>query len=625
MDPRLLKYYNAELQHFRGMSGEFAAEFPKVAGRLGLDSFECADPYVERLIEGFAFLAARVRLKVDAEFPRFTRHLMQLVYPHYLSPTPSMAIVQFQPLPDEAALADGSVVPRDTVMKTLLGKGEQTPCEYRTAHDVTLWPLELVDAEYIGSTAAVIALGVTELQGVRAAIRLKLKTTGVLTFDKLALDSLPLYLRGSNELPVQIYEQLIANVAGMVVRPATRPIAWQHVVRDQPTRPRGFDASEALLPYQAPSFEGYRLLHEYFAFPQRYLFVELTGLGPAVRRCRTNELEVIILLKRQEPRLDGAIGKEEFALFCTPAINLFPRRADRIHLTDRSEEHHVVVDRTRPMDFEVYAVTGVTGFGVGNENQQEFLPFYALTDLAAMTDARAFFTTHREPRLLSSKQRLRGPRSSYIGSEVFVSLVDGNEAPYRHDLRQLGVETLCTNRDLPLDVPIGKGPADFILQLSAPVQTVRCVAGPSKPRPSFGESDAAWRLISHLSLNYQSLVDSNPEQGAAALRELLSLYAELDELHITRQLEGLRSVKTRPVTRRALIPGPIAFCRGLEITVTCGEESFEGTGVFLLGAVLDRFFAKYVSINSFTETVLRTLGRGEIMRWRTQIGQRHTL
>ena len=625
MDPRLLKYYNAELQHFREMSGEFAAEFPKVAGRLGLDSFECADPYVERLIEGFAFLAARVRLKVDAEFPRFTRHMLQLAYPHYLAPTPSMAVVRFQPTLTEGSLADGFTVPRGSVMKTLLGKGEQTPCEYRTAHDVVLWPLELADAEYIGSTAAVSALGVTELQGVRAAIRLRIRSAGGLNFDKLALDTLPLYLRGSNELPVQIYEQLIANVVGMVVRPATRPIVWQHVVRDAPTRSLGFDQSEALLPYPPPSFDGYRLLHEYFAFPQRYLFVELSGLAPAVRRCTGNELEIILLLKRSEPRLEGAIGADDFALFCSPAINLFPRRADRIHLTDRSEEHHVVVDRTRPMDFEVYAVTGVTGFGTGNEGRQEFLPFYALTDLAAMGDGRAYYTIQREPRVLSARQRQRGPRSSYIGSEVFVSLVDTTEAPYRHDLRQLGIEALCTNRDLPLDVPIGKSATDLALQLSAPVEAVRCVAGPSKPRPSFAEGDAAWRLISHLSLNYLSLVDSNPEQGAAALRELLSLYADLDELHITRQIEGLRSVTTKPVTRRALVPGPIAFCRGLEITLTCGEESFEGTGVFLLGAVLERFFAKHVSINSFTETALRTLGRGEIMRWRTRIGQRPTL
>jgi type VI secretion system protein ImpG len=624
MDPRLLKYYNAELQHFREMSGEFAAEFPKVAGRLALDSFECADPYVERLIEGFAFLAARVRLKVDAEFPRFTRHLLQLAYPHYLAPTPSMAVVRFQPTLTEGSLAEGFTVPRGSVMKTLLGKGEQTPCEYRTAHDVALWPLELADAEYVGSTAAVSALGVTELQGVRAAIRLRLRAAGGLTFDKLALDTLPLYLRGSNELPVQIYEQLIANVVGMVVRPGTRPIAWQHTVRDAPTRPMGFEQSEALLPYPAPSFDGYRLLHEYFAFPQRYLFVELTGLAPAVRRCTANELEIVILLKRNEPRLESAIGADDFALFCSPAINLFPRRTDRIHLTDRSEEHHVVVDRTRPMDFEVYALTGVTGFGVGNDRQQEFLPFYALTDLAGMVDARAYYTIQREPRVLSSRQRQRGPRSSYIGSEVFVSLVDTAEAPYSHDLRQLAIEALCTNRDLPLDVPIGKGATDFTLQLSAPVESVRCVAGPSKPRPSFAEGDAAWRLISHLSLNYLSLVDSNPEQGAAALRELLSLYADLDELHITRQIEGLRSVTTKPITRRALVPGPIAFCRGLEITLTCGEESFEGTGVFLLGAVLEQFFAKYVSINSFTETALRTLGRGEIMRWRTRIGQRHT-
>ena len=625
MDPRLLKYYNAELQHIREMSGEFAAEFPKVAGRLGLDSFECADPYVERLIEGFAFLAARVRLKVDAEFPRFTRHLLQMVYPHYLAPTPSMAIVGFRPTLEETGLAEGFPVPRGTVLKTLLGKGEQTPCEYRTAHDVTLWPIELAGAEYVASTAGVAALGVTELQGVRAAIRLRLKTTAGLTFDKLALDALPIYLRGGNELPMQVYEQLMANVVGMVVRPATRPIAWQHVVREQPTRPAGFDSRQAMLPYPAPSFDGYRLLHEYFAFPQRYLFVELAGLQPAVRRCTGNELEIIILLRRSEPRLDNAIGAEDFALFCAPAVNLFPRRADRIHLTDRSDEHHVVVDRTRPMDFEVYAVTGVTGFGVGNDSQQEFLPFYALTDLAAMSDGRAYYTVNREPRVLSSRQRQRGPRSSYIGSEVFVSLVDSAEAPYRHDLRQLALETLCTNRDLPLDVPIGKGPTDFTLQLSAPVEAVRCIAGPSKPRPSFAEGNAAWRLISHLSLNYLSLIDSNPEQGAAALRELLSLYADLDELHITRQIEGLRSVASRPVTRRALIPGPVAFCRGLEITVTCGEESFEGTGVFLLGAVLEQFFAKYVSINSFTETVLRTQSRGEIMRWRTRVGQRPTL
>jgi type VI secretion system protein ImpG len=409
------------------------------------------------------------------------------------------------------------------------------------------------------------------------------------------------------------------------VRPAARPIPWQHVVRETPTRPLGFEANEALLPFQSQSFDGYRLLHEYFAFPQRYLFAELTGLAPAVRRCTGTEIEIVILLKRSDQRLDNAVGADAFALFCSPAINLFPRRADRIHITDRAEEHHIVVDRTRPMDFEVYSVTGVTGFGVGNEREQEFLPFYALTDLATMADARAYYTVQREHRLLSSRQRQRGPRSSYIGSEVFVSLVDAGEAPYRHDLRQLAIDTLCTNRDLPLDVPIGKSATDFTLVLSAPVESIRCVAGPSKPRPAFAEGDSAWRLISHLSLNYLSLIDSDPEQGAATLRELLSLYADLDELHIARQLEGVRSISTKPVTRRALLPGPIAFCRGLEVTLTCSEESFEGTGVFLLGAVLERFFSKYVSINSFTETVLRTLGRGEIMRWRTRIGRRHTL
>lgn len=625
MDPRLLKYYNAELQHLREMSGEFAAEFPKIAGRLGLDSFECADPYVERLIEGFAFLAARVRLKVDAEFPRFTQHLLDMVYPHYLAPTPSMAVVRFEANPGESALKDGFLVPRGTVLRSLLGKGDQTACEYRTAQALRLWPIELAEAQYLSSTAAVAALGVSQLNGVRAAIRLTFKAANGLTFDQLALDDLPLFLRGGTEAPMQIYEQMLANAVAMVVRPGTRPVAWQEMVRARPVRPLGFAAEEALLPYPGESFDGYRLIHEYFAFPQRYLFVSLAGLAPAVRRCAANTLEILVLLGRSEPRLENTVSPDSFGLFCTPAINLFPRRADRIHLSDRTAEHHIVVDRTRPMDFEVHTVTGVTGFGAGNSRQQDFRPFYSLTDRAGAGEGRAYYTVERDPRVPSTRQRARGPRSSYIGSEVFLTLVDADDAPYRHELRQLAVDTLCTNRDLPLDMPVGKGATDFTLELSAPVKAVRCLAGPSAPRPSAAEGEGAWRLISHLSLNYLSLVDQSAEQGAAALREMLSLYADLGELHIRKQIEGVRALQAEPVTRRAPLPGPIAFCRGLELTLTCAEDAFEGTGAFLLGAVLEQFFAKYVTINSFTETVLRSTSRGEIMRWQTRIGRRHVL
>ncbi|MBK8899190.1 MAG: type VI secretion system baseplate subunit TssF [Candidatus Competibacteraceae bacterium] len=624
MDPRLLEYYNRELQHLREVGGEFAKEFPKIAGRLGLEGFECADPYVERLLEGFGFLAARVQLKLDAEFPRFTQHLLEIIYPHYLAPTPSMLVAQFQPDPTEGALDQGFVIPRGSELRSLLGKGDQTPCEYRTAHEVTLWPVELTEVQYFAGKEPVALLDLPDLNKVRAGVRLRLRTTlPGLTFDKLALERLTLFLHGGDELPMRVYEQLLSNTVLMVVRPGQRPAPWHEVVPGERIRRLGFADEQALLPYAPPSFRGYRLLHEYFVFPQRYLFVELVGLGPAVRRCADSELEILILLNRASAVLENSLETEHFALFCAPAINLFPKRADRIHLSEQVAEHHVVPDRTRPMDFEVYQVNGVTGIG-GEGEEQEFLPFYAAYDRLDQHEQRAFYTMRRLPRQLSSQQRRSGPRSSYIGSEAFLSLVDAGEAPYRSNLKQLAVTALCTNRDLPLHMPIGLGETDFSMTSGAPVGSVRCLAGPTKPRPSHAHGDTAWRLISHLSLNYLSLADTDRRQGAVALRELLALYGDLAEAATRKQIDGVRSVRAAPITRRAPIAGPIAFARGLEVNVTLDEGAFEGAGIFLLGAVLEQFFAKYASINSFTETVVHSSERGEIMRWPARIGKRHT-
>ncbi|MBW3600562.1 MAG: type VI secretion system baseplate subunit TssF, partial [Planctomycetes bacterium] len=467
MDPRLLNYYERELQHLREMGGEFAGEFPKIAGRLALDAFECADPYVERLLEGFSFLAARVQLKLDAQFPSFTQHLLDVVYPHYLAPTPSMAVVQFRPDLTEGSLAEGFPLPRDTVLRSILGKGDQTACEYRTAHDVTLWPLELTEAEYFSRDVA--ALDIPDVPGVRAGLRLRLRTTAGLTFDKLPLDCLPVFIRGG-ELSVRIYEQLLGNALAVVARPAERPAPWQEVLDASHVQSLGFEDGQALLPYGPRSFQGYRLLQEYFACPQRFLFAELTGLSAAVRRCAGKQLDLIVLFDRNDASLEGRIDAEDFALFCAPAANLFPKRADRIHLDRVSFEHHVVPDRTRPMDYEVYAVTEVIGHGTGGE--QPFSPFYGVTDVAGEEEQDAFYVVRREPRVLSATQRERGPRSNYIGSEVFLSLADRSEAPYRHDLNQLAVRALCTNRDLPLHMPLGQGETDFTLEASAPVHAV---------------------------------------------------------------------------------------------------------------------------------------------------------
>ncbi len=625
MDPELLEYYNRELRHVREMGGEFAAEFPKIAGRLGLSGFECADPYVERLLEGFAFLAARVQLKIDAEFPRFTQHLLEMVYPHFLAPTPSMAVVQLQPDLTEGALSEGVLIPKGTVLRSIIGKEEQTACEYRTAHALSLWPLCLSEAEYLAGAGAVARICNAEIAGVKAAVRLRLKTTAGVKFNQLALRDLPVFLRGGDNQALRLYEHFLGNGVAIVAQTKQRQLISQPLPADRHIRRVGFGDDEALLPQDVRSFQGYRLLKEYFAFPDRFLFVNLSDLNKATQSCLDDELDLIMLFDRSDDALVDAIDESNFALFCTPAINLFPKRADRIHLDKRQAEYHLVPERSRPLDYEIYSVGEVAGFGSQAKEEQIFEPFYGSRNFYRQGEYQAFYTLRREQRLLSSRQRREGPRSSYVGSEIFIALVDGAQAPYSSELRQLGLNVLCTNRDLPLHMPLGTGKSDFSLQIGAPVEAIRCVAGPTPPRPSTAKGETAWKLISHLSLNYLSLLDSSQQEGAAALRELLSLYAETSDLAIAKQIEGVLSVASKPIVERIDVSGPINFGRGLEIEVRFDEGAFEGSGIFLLGTVLEQFFRRYVSVNSFTKTVISSLQRGEVMRWPVRIGKRQTI
>ena len=621
MNAKLLRYYERELAHLREVGGEFARDYPKVAGRLGLETYACADPYVERLLEGFSFLAARVQLKIDAEFPRFTNHLLELVYPQYLAPTPSMAVVQLQPDMSEGSLAAGFKVPRDTALHSQLGKGDQTACEFRTAHDVTLWPVELVEARYFACGAQVAGVDLSRLGAVKAALRLRLRVGAGLAFSDLALDSLPLHIRGGEAMPSRILEQLLAQASGVLVMPVQAHVDWHQLLPKSAIRSVGYSDSEALLPSGPRSFQGYRLLQEYFAMPQRFMFAEVAGLANSVSRCSAEQLDVIVLFKKLDPVLEQSLSAANFGLYCTPAINLFPMRTERVHLSDQQSEYHVIPDRTRPMDYEIYQIEAVTGYGSGAEASQTFESFYRANDLHARTPPNAFYQVRRDARVLSEQQRRQGPRSSYIGSELFLSLVDAQEAPHRSDLRQLGIDTLCSNRDLVLSMPVGSGRTDFTVESGAPVQSVRCVAGPTIPAPSFAEGETAWRLVSHLSLNYLSLLDQDKEQGATALRDLLRLYCRVDDEAAHKQIEGLRSVTAESIVRRLPLPGPITYGRGLQVCVSLDESAFEGAGVFVLGSVLEQFFAKYVSLNSFTETVIKSAARGVIMQWPARVGR----
>ncbi len=625
MQRRYLNYYERELRFLRESVGEFAEEFPKIAGRLGVSGTDCSDPYVERLIEGFALLAARVQLKIDDELPEFSRHLLQLVYPHYPAPLPSMAVVQMTPDPSEGDLAAGVEVPRGTRLRSVKLKGERTACDYRTAHAVTLWPIEISEAEYFTHTGPVLRTELPLLARAGGGLRLRLRTTGAARLNQIGLDRLVLFLRGSDQHPFRLHEYLAADTIGVVAQPVERPLPWCRVLDATRVRPLGFADDQALIPFPPAAFEGYRYLLEYFAFPERFLFIEIAGLAPVLAAAAATEIDLIVLAGRPDLQLANVVEASNFALFCTPAINLFSRRCDRVRLDDAVHEHHVVPDRTRPLDFEIYQITDVVARGKKADEECHFRPLYAFRDPAAESARHPYFSLIRRPRLRSQREQLHGGRSSYIGTEVYLDLVDPNGPdPVRTDLSQLDVTALCTNRDLPLQLPVGLGETDFTIDVASPVTAVRVVAGPTRPIPAGAEGDITWRLISHLSLNYLSLADSSPEQGAEALRALLSLYADLTDPQLRAQVEGVRSIAVAPITRRLPGPGPVTYARGLAITLTFHELSFPGVGPYLLGSVLERFFARYVSINAFTELHLKTNQR-EVHRWPPTIGRRQSL
>jgi type VI secretion system protein ImpG len=624
MDPRLLRHYNRELAYLREMGGEFAAEFPKIAGRLGMEGIEVTDPYVERLMEGAAFLAARVQLKLDAEFPRFTQRLLEIVYPNYLAPTPAMLIAQLRPQLAETNLAQGVAIPAGSAMRSQAGKDDLTACEFHTAQEVTLWPLEIIHAEYFNFAPDLPLNKLPVSRPVKGGVRLKLGTTAGLNFSQLNIERLRLFLSGSDEIAYKLHELCLGAPLGVAVAPPVHPWPWHQFLPPCMIRPVGYEDEHALLPVSLRGFQGYRLLQEYFAFPQRFLFIDIDGLGPAVRKHAGNELEIVLLFSRGEAMLENVVDRGNFSLFCTPAINLFPKRADRIHLSDNTYEYHVVPDRTRPIDFEVFEVTGVTGYGAGSDSERTFLPFYAAYH-SEMEERQAYFTVQREPRLLPAGKRRTGTRSSYIGSEVFLSLVDAQEVSWYDDLRQLAITTQCTNRDLPLLMPLGQGKTDFTLDIAAPLDSIRCVKGPSKPYSPLWTGGIAWRFVSHLSLNYLSLMNTGEREGAAALREMLELYAMSSDGGIKKQIEAVRKVLVKPLVRRLPLPGPITFGRGLEIELHLEELGFQGGGAFLFGSVMERFFARHVSLNSFTETVLSSVERAEIMRWEPRCGTRPIL
>lgn len=611
----LLNYYERELTYIRQMGAEFAQKYPKLAGRLLLEPDRCEDPHVERLLEGFALLAARIHLKLNDDFPQISAALLEVLFPHYTRPVPSMSVVEFQLDPEQGKLSTGLAIPQGSVLQSNRMNGIQ--CRFRTAYDATVWPIEVSEAAWRSAEET----GTAWARGATATLKLSLQCFPDVVFKALELRVLRFYLAGESNLINALYELLFNNCIAITVRDPDRKGAGGAIsLSPSLLKPVGFAADEGVLPYSRRSFLGYRLLQEYFTFPEKFFFIDLHGLESLAAAGFGPRAEILFTISRYErPErhqiLELGVSAKTLRLGCAPIVNLFPQLAEPINVDQTKYEYTVVPDVRRQTTTEVFSVDEVTGQNPRTRQFVQYHPFYSFRHASSQSDNPAFWHVMRTSSDLTDD----------LPTQVVLSFVDLAGAHVDLDADIISVRCTCTNGSLPSQLPVGSENGDFYLEgLSA----IRKVVGLRRPtqtiRPPLGKA-TMWNLISQLSLNYLSLVEEGSgehrEEGRESLQELLRLYNFTDQPHLRNQISSINKVKSRRQFSLVSSEEGVSLARGTRVEMDLNEDLFAGGGVFLFASVLERFFGLYASMNSFSQLVVSTQQRKELVReWPARAG-----
>lgn len=606
MSDDLLRYYHRELAFIRRLGGEFADKHPDVAAALQLGKDACEDPHVERMIMAFAYLNARIRRKLDDDFPELTNAFLGVLYPHYQAPTPSMAIVEFELDRGQGGLTKGYSIDRQSELETEPIRGE--PCRFRTSYPVTLWPIEVTSAHLGGLPfdSAVTA------EDASVVLRINLKCfADDMTFSKLEMSTLRFFLNGQGQHVLELYELLFNNIVEVVLANAEGDKNPRLLGPDS-IQTVGFGRDEEILPYSPRSFSGYRILSEYFAFPQKFCFFDLVGLNEELLENLGNQIQLRFYLNRTSSELEHNISESTFRLGCTPVVNLFSTRAEPIRLTQTESEYRIEADARRPMAVEVYSVDRVTGASPGGD-EVEYQPFYSFKHAVDRKSWRTFWYAERRP----SRRDLH--RVDH-GTEVYLDLVDlGFSATTPADWTVV-VEATCLNRDLPKRLPFGGNQPILQLVDGGPISGINCLTKPTPTHRPELEHGAMWRLVSHLTLNHLSI--AGPDARPDALQEILTLYDHTESRETKTKIAGILEVSSRRIVgrlQRGLMGG---FCRGMEVTILFNEEHYSDKSLFMFASVLERFLGLYCSVNSFTKLVAKTKQRDGVLReWRPRAAE----
>ena len=647
MNREFLEHYNRELKILYERSKEFAEEFPGVAERLGGLGEEQMDPGIASLLEGAAFMAARVQLKLKSEFSEFTSALLDQLLPNYLAPIPSAVLVQAEPPFEDPSLVDGKVFARgDYIDAVYVEQERRVSCRFRLRGELALWPLSLDTAEYFATPAPLQSLGLEVAPDVMSGLRLGFKRLtarrgeepaapkGPAAVKEVKVDTLPIHILGSINDCAAVYEQLFANCKKITIRYLDALGDAKFIAAPlQMLQQIGFGEDETLFERDDRFFSGFELLRDFFAFPNKFLGFKLQGLRKLLAQIDAPAFDILFECRSAPPRLAAIVNPGMFSLYTVPAVNLFEMSCSRVPVRRGEHEHHVVPDRSRVLEFEAHRIIDVFAHYPSQKEKVRVYPLYSLPSDSVRAPDALYYSMRRLPRRRSSHEQRVGAQSSYAGNEIFLSLSEPAGVDDTQRVRELSVRCLASNRHLADQLPVGEAGADFFLidDTSVPLH---CVAGPTKPKEllvamerkrvdtsPFGAT--AWKLINFLSLSHLGLIDRDQKDRAGALREMLALFTDISELVSEQRLRGIEGVSSRPIVRRLRQKNGFNAARGIEITVLFDDKAFEGTGIFLLGAVLDRFFAEYTSLNSFTETVIESKQRGLVKRWppRTGTGQ----
>lgn len=590
MPDELLPYYEKELAFIRQMGAEFAKEHPKIASRLGINFDTIEDPHVSRLIESFAYLNARIQHKLDDDYPELSDALLGVLFPHYQRPIPSMTIIQFQP--DDDKLDATYRISKNTLLDTEQFQGES--CRFSTAYDTELHPFSVAEASLLGSPF--VTPGSAQVKGAASVLKLSLKMfDGEISFAGQRPDNIRFYLKGQSQHINPLYELLLNQCKAVFLVTSesdTNPVRLPKTT----IQPVGFGENEELLPYPDASFMGYRLLTEYFAFPEKFMFFDLTGFAHRIPENAGDRLDFYIYLTGSDVELEHNVSIDTFQLGCVPAVNLFEHRSDPIKLDHTTIEYEVVADARRPDGYEIYSIESVSASS-SSGTIENYLPLYGIRHDDQSGENHTYWFSSRRHAKLGNNQRDEA-------TDVFISLADINFNPDLPDDRTLSLDTICSNRNQPASLPFStEHPRFFCVDSAPPCSQIRCLTQPTASvRPPL-RNNARWRLISHLSLNHLSITGG--DEAVVALKEILHLY-DFKESSINRaQIDSINRISTHAINAPLTIDGRTSLCRGLEIEIELDDIQLSGNSRYLFATVLEHFFALYCSINSFSRVLVK--------------------